>query len=346
MPRGLLAAAASAFGLDAPAFNDAAPGDGIAASVSSTARRRSLGAAADAALPAPLTAVGLGRPPRRRASASAAELAASFLSSASPSSASSGAGSRSAARSSASGRAELDNAVATVSNRAAAQGGPGATFLAAATTRTAFQDTETDEQQTAEDKELAKGSEEMQKEEWDNTEGLPTVKETKSSVNYVALDMADGKESNFRPNLGCKCGDWRPAPTHPTIEFRNTVLQMYPDFRKNVSRIKVHMEDKTARPPKVHWDAEFDMQRFKSPETEKETSFRLKDTHPAIPGTGKQIRFMTFCPQDKPHTYEMKVTAYDENGELYPWFNDSNATFTATPPPPEAPAPPNKAAMA
>eukprot|EP00929_Paragymnodinium_shiwhaense_P081128 TRINITY_DN42391_c0_g1_i1.p1 TRINITY_DN42391_c0_g1~~TRINITY_DN42391_c0_g1_i1.p1 ORF type:complete len:370 (+),score=113.67 TRINITY_DN42391_c0_g1_i1:92-1201(+) len=173
---------------------------------------------------------------------------------------------------------------------------------------------------------------------WANTEGLPTVTVKSTANQYNAIDMADGdggKSSVFRPNLGCKCGDWRPAASHPTLVFKKGFLQAHPDFKNIVDKIKVHMEDTTENPPVVHWDAEYDLRRFTNPAQLAAGQIRLAETLPAIPGSGAQVRFMTFCPKDGPHNYSLKVTALDTAGREIPYFKDAESTYEAIPAPEE-----------
>jgi len=163
---------------------------------------------------------------------------------------------------------------------------------------------------------------------WNNADGLPTVSQTRSSSAYDTPDMADGGNSSFRPNLGCKCNDMRPAPSHPVIQLRKDFLVAYPEFLNKLDRLKVHMEDITNKPPVVVWDAQYDMKRF----GDQGNQGMLKETHPAIPGEGKQVRFMTFCPTGGPHSYSLKVTGLDQDGNELQDLIDSESTFQATPP--------------
>eukprot|EP00927_Polykrikos_kofoidii_P078694 TRINITY_DN75505_c0_g1_i1.p1 TRINITY_DN75505_c0_g1~~TRINITY_DN75505_c0_g1_i1.p1 ORF type:complete len:360 (-),score=51.82 TRINITY_DN75505_c0_g1_i1:75-1154(-) len=170
---------------------------------------------------------------------------------------------------------------------------------------------------------------------WQNTEGLPTVTVTAPSQAYFSKDMADSPgEATFRPTLGCKCGNWRPAPSHPTIEFRKEFLQQHPTFKATVDKIRVHMEDITKQ--SVHWDAEYDIRRFMSKDPKMKDRLVLKETFPAVPGSGKQVRFMTFCPADGPHTYKLRVTGLDREGAVIPYLSEVESTYEATPPAEEA----------
>jgi len=93
------------------------------------------------------------------------------------------------------------------------------------------------------------------------------------------------------------------------------------------------MEDTTEDPPVVHWDAQYDMQRFRGGEEAEAGTMTLKETHPSIPGSGSQVEFMTFCPKDGvTHSYSLKVTAIDRDGNEMEELKDSESTFQATPP--------------
>merc|ERR1712070_230285 len=117
------------------------------------------------------------------------------------------------------------------------------------------------------------------------------------------------------------------APSHPSIQLNSDFVKGHPAFAKNVERLSVHMEDTTKQPPVVHWDAEYDVSRFMRKEHKVADIINLPETLPAVPGSGKQVRFMTFCPQDGPHTYSLKVTAIDKSGEEMELLKDAESTY-------------------
>lgn len=189
---------------------------------------------------------------------------------------------------------------------------------------------------------------------WANTQGLPKVTLTAKSDKYFSPDIADGAgDSTFKPIFGCKCGDWQPASTHPEINFRDTWIASHPKFTKQLKKLKVHMEDTTVG--KVHWDATYDMKRFLTPEDAVLAStpggqVRLKETIPAIRGSGEQLRFMSFCPPEAnpgddvtpaskavPHEYVLKVTALDADEQPIDGFLDDESRYLAIPADPDEP---------
>jgi len=173
--------------------------------------------------------------------------------------------------------------------------------------------------------------------EWENTEGLPKVTVSKASGVYVSKDIADKPgESAFNPTLGCKCGIWESAPSHPTIDFRKSFLADHEDFRRKVRKLKVHMEDTTTPKPVVHWDAAYDLKRFLGPD--KMADLRLPEALPAIPHSGTQLNFLTFCPPEGrgSHQYRLTVTALDEQDNPISYFSNETSTYQAAPPAPEA----------
>lgn len=180
---------------------------------------------------------------------------------------------------------------------------------------------------------------------WENTEGLPDVTINQQAAEYFSEDIGNlPGQSVFNPTFGCKCGDWRPAPTHPSITFRPEFLASHPDFLANVAKLKVHLEDTTAN--KVHWDAEYDIARFRAVRAAGSTAapnFQkgLAETVPAIPSSGQALRFMTFCPPEggPPHSYELTVTALDQFNDPIEYFSDAKTSLSVSPPPPEPPPP-------
>eukprot|EP00747_Dinoflagellata_sp_TGD_P052070 gnl/TRDRNA2_/TRDRNA2_147701_c0_seq1.p1 gnl/TRDRNA2_/TRDRNA2_147701_c0~~gnl/TRDRNA2_/TRDRNA2_147701_c0_seq1.p1 ORF type:complete len:329 (+),score=68.99 gnl/TRDRNA2_/TRDRNA2_147701_c0_seq1:89-1075(+) len=168
---------------------------------------------------------------------------------------------------------------------------------------------------------------------WAFEEGLPTVTVSKPSEAFFSKDIADlPGESVFKPTLACKCGDWSPAPAHPEIDFKPDFLASHHgDFFPRLSKLKVHMED-TTKPGTVHWDATYDVRRFHATGSQ-----RLADTDPAIPGSGSQPRFMTFCPPElgPPHVYQLKVTALDAGDRPIEYFNEQTMEIVAKPPEPQ-----------
>merc|ERR1711879_971305 len=104
--------------------------------------------------------------------------------------------------------------------------------------------------------------------------------------------------------FGCKCGaqDWRPAPSHPSITFRKKFLDENPSFVADAAKLHVNLVNK--KTSKVQWDATYDLKRFRKPGAPPE----LTETMPAIPQSGKQLRFLTFCP-DETSEYEMQIDA-------------------------------------
>merc|ERR1712187_596171 len=99
--------------------------------------------------------------------------------------------------------------------------------------------------------------------EWENAKGVPSVVQDNQAMEYTTPDMADGDKSRFRPNLGCKCNDWRPAPSHPEIRIKQDFLEGNEGIVDKIAKLKVRMEDTTEDPPVLHWDATYDMQRFR-----------------------------------------------------------------------------------
>lgn len=169
---------------------------------------------------------------------------------------------------------------------------------------------------------------------WTNTEGLPSVTQTKRSDKYFSPDLADAAgDGQFKPIFGCKCGDWQPSSTHPVIKFREPFLQSNPLFTSQLRKVKVHMEDVTAN--KVHWDATYDMRKYLGPlELQRVAqpggSLTLTETMPAEKGSGEQLRFMNFCPGEgqNAHEYSLKVTALNENEEPIDGFLDEESTYS------------------
>lgn len=197
--------------------------------------------------------------------------------------------------------------------------------------------------------------------EWENTEGAPEVTITQPAAEYFSEDIGTSPGTSvFNPTFGCKCGDWRAAPTHPSITFKDDFLAGHPDFLKNLAQLQVRMEDTTAK--QVHWDATYDMLRFPSAARRRDGKYGLSEMMPAIAGSGKNLRFMTFCPPEgaAPHSYELTVTALDHTGNPMEYFNQSKTVLSATVPPPKpepeqpqqgpgpgsAPAPPGAGAQA
>lgn len=189
---------------------------------------------------------------------------------------------------------------------------------------------------------------------WVNTAGLPIVTTTSKNDKYFSPDIATGEgDGTFKPTFGCKCGDWQPAPTHPIIQFRDSFIAGHPKFTRNVRKLKVHMEDVSMNPPKVHWDATYDLKSFLNSEDSAKAmtpggAVKLKDTYPAEKGTGEQLRFMTFCPPEPspgdadhapgepvPHEYSLKVTALDVDEQPVDGFVDEESRYSASPPEPE-----------
>lgn len=180
---------------------------------------------------------------------------------------------------------------------------------------------------------------------WAGTRGLPSVQLVSQNEKYFSPDIADGGgDGAFKPIFGCKCGMWQPAPTHPTIQIRDSFEATHPNFIRRLRKLKVHMEDTTTG--KVHWDAAYDLRRFNTPENlaraaRPQGSLDLIDTMPADKGSGTQLRFMTFCPpestggQAAPHEYSLKVTALDENDQVIDGFVDEESRYVAAPPEPE-----------
>jgi len=169
---------------------------------------------------------------------------------------------------------------------------------------------------------------------WENTEGLPTVTVASPSDTYFSQDIADaGDEGAFSPSLGCKCGAWRPAPSHPSLEFRRSFLEGHPDFLKRLRFLKVNMAE-TQPFQAVHWDATYDLKRFLSTADVASGKVKLPDSLPAVAGGGTQRRFMTFCPPEAgpAHTYSLKVTALDAQGKAIEYFKDKLSTIVAEPP--------------
>eukprot|EP00930_Biecheleria_cincta_P052634 TRINITY_DN37901_c0_g1_i1.p1 TRINITY_DN37901_c0_g1~~TRINITY_DN37901_c0_g1_i1.p1 ORF type:complete len:282 (-),score=59.33 TRINITY_DN37901_c0_g1_i1:47-892(-) len=161
---------------------------------------------------------------------------------------------------------------------------------------------------------------------WENVEGLPSVKVKTPAANYFSKDIADSNESAMKPLFGCKCGaqDWRPAPSHPSITFRKTFLDENPDFGEHAAKLHVNLVNTKTK--KIQWDASYDLQRFRRPGAPPE----LTETMPAIPQSGKQLRFLTFCP-DEPSEYEMQIDALDANDEKLFYFKDQVSRYTAQP---------------
>jgi hypothetical protein len=174
---------------------------------------------------------------------------------------------------------------------------------------------------------------------WTNTEGIPIVAQSTRNDKYYSPDMANSAgESNMKPIFGCKCGDWQPAATHPSITFQEDYIKKNPDFIRNIQKLKVHMEDTTVN--KLHWDAVYDVKKFMTPADIARSmapggNITLTDTMPADKGTGQQIRFMTFCPPEgpgsPPHEYLLKVTALDATDTPIPGFIDEESRYNATP---------------
>lgn len=174
---------------------------------------------------------------------------------------------------------------------------------------------------------------------WQNLEGLPRVSVLNPSDAYFSKDLADlPQESRSSPTFGCKCDNWQPALTHPQLDFRRDFLVAHPDFLPRVRSLKVHMEDLSM--PRVHWDAEYDIKHFLEPG---ETP-RLAENTPALPGSGEQPRFMTFCPRTggPPHNYELSVTALDRQGLPIEYFDGKTSLYVAEPPAPASGAQPEE----
>lgn len=176
---------------------------------------------------------------------------------------------------------------------------------------------------------------------WTNTGGIPNVTTSGRNENYFSDDIAQATgDGNFKPIFGCKCNDWQPAPTHPQIKFRDTFTGKHPAFFKQLQKLKVHMEDTTAK--KVHWDAVYDLKHFMTPKDIQKAmqpggSIGLNDTTPAEPGSGTNLRFMTFCPPEsggQPHEYSLKVTALDASDKPIDGMIEEETRYTATPSPP------------
>lgn len=165
--------------------------------------------------------------------------------------------------------------------------------------------------------------------EWENLEGLPGVTLSSPSDAYVSKDIADAPGiSHFKPTLGCKCGDWRPAPAHPEIDFKPGFVASHSDFLDRVHKLQVHMEDVTAK--KVHWDAVYDLRKFLAVGDR----VRLVETTPAVVGRGSQLRFLQFCPPEggQQHMYKLQVTALDARDKPIDYFQNKASTYFAQPP--------------
>jgi len=178
---------------------------------------------------------------------------------------------------------------------------------------------------------------------WVNMDGLPTVKTTSTSLAYVSRDIANSKESAMNPTFGCKCGSWQPALAHPEIDFRPEFLEGHPDFLRRVALLKVHLQDLTVDPTgvdkrSVHWDATYDIRRSINPDNSR---LRLSSSIPALPRSGAQLRFMTFCPPEGKgdHEYSLKVTALDKDEQSIEYFKDEEVRMKATPPKAVTPPP-------
>lgn len=180
---------------------------------------------------------------------------------------------------------------------------------------------------------LEEGAEPPQ--QWNFTEGLPKVTETQKSPDFTSPDIADAPgppTAYFKPTLACKCKQWGPANAHPTIAFGKDFLAMHPDFKDTLTRLKVHMEDTTLTPHVVHWDAAYDLKSFQSRDPSKDFGVSLRESHPAMPRSGTQLRFLTFCPRDaRPHDYELRVTGLDAEGNEIPYLVNSTARYEAVP---------------
>jgi len=173
---------------------------------------------------------------------------------------------------------------------------------------------------------------------WLNTDGLPSAKYLSTSPAYLSRDLANSKESAMNPIFGCKCGESQPALTHPEIDFREEFLQGHPDFLKRVAFLKAHVVDVTKDPTgadreAVHWDAMYDIRKALTPDN---TRLRLSATVPALPRSGSQLRFMTFCPplQKGTHEVSMKVTALDKDEVPIEYFQDQEVKLKVSPPEP------------
>lgn len=168
---------------------------------------------------------------------------------------------------------------------------------------------------------------------WENLDGLPEVKVTSPGVAYFSKDIGSGEDGEMKPTFGCKCGgqDWRPAMSHPSISFRQEFIDLHPDFLGRIQKLKVNLVNDNTQ--KTQWDATYDLLRFlKSGDVP-----TLTETTPAIPAGGKQLRFLTFCPEAA-QNYTLKVTALDSNDEPIDYFQDDEMHLSATPAkPPPAP---------
>lgn len=168
---------------------------------------------------------------------------------------------------------------------------------------------------------------------WENLDGLPEVKVTSPAVAYFSKDIGSGEDGEMKPTFGCKCGtqDWRPAMSHPSISFRQEFIDLHPDFLGRIQKLKVNLVNDNTQ--KTQWDATYDLLRFlKTGDVP-----TLTETTPAIPAGGKQLRFLTFCPEAA-QNYTLKVTALDSNDEPIDYFEDDEMHLNATPgKPPPAP---------
>mmetsp|Transcript_71733 Transcript_71733/g.171393 ORF Transcript_71733/g.171393 Transcript_71733/m.171393 type:complete len:315 (+) Transcript_71733:100-1044(+) len=164
---------------------------------------------------------------------------------------------------------------------------------------------------------------------WENLDGLPEVKVTSPAVAYFSKDIGAGEDGEMKPTFGCKCGagDWRPAMSHPSITFRQEFVDLHPDFLGRVQKLRINLVNDNTQ--KTQWDATYDLLRFlKSGDVP-----TLTETTPAIPGSGTQLRFLTFCPEAA-QNYTLKVTALDSNGDPIDYFEDDEMHLNATPGPP------------
>mmetsp|Transcript_31583 Transcript_31583/g.87094 ORF Transcript_31583/g.87094 Transcript_31583/m.87094 type:complete len:329 (-) Transcript_31583:79-1065(-) len=178
---------------------------------------------------------------------------------------------------------------------------------------------ETSREAEGEESSEATGAEDEPPQEWINARtdykvttaprpaGMP-------SPTFYSPDIADNEvgeyKSKLRPNLMCKCGGWQPAPSHPTIKF---IGGREPFPPQDIARVRVQMEDTTSKPHVLHWEAEYNMQRFRNGVAPKDMI--LRETHPSEPQWGRQRRFMTFCPKgDEDRSYNLKLTYVDTQG--------------------------------
>eukprot|EP00931_Biecheleriopsis_adriatica_P008828 TRINITY_DN109966_c0_g1_i1.p1 TRINITY_DN109966_c0_g1~~TRINITY_DN109966_c0_g1_i1.p1 ORF type:complete len:307 (-),score=73.77 TRINITY_DN109966_c0_g1_i1:8-928(-) len=164
---------------------------------------------------------------------------------------------------------------------------------------------------------------------WENLEGLPKVTLKEAGHAYFSKDIAESDLGEMNPTFGCKCSDsdWRPAMSHPSINFKQEFLDDHPDFLGRVSKLQVNLvNDKTK---KAQWNATYDLRRFLKPGDQP----ALTETMPALPNSGTQLRFLTFCPGEST-TYTMNVTALDAKDEQIDYLVNDASSYEATPAPP------------